>query len=128
MIARCVNPKLREYENYGGRGIKVCDRWLSSFENFLADMGEPAPGLTIDRLNNDGNYEPGNCAWRTPKDQARNTRRNLKLTFDGCTLTVAEWSERVGIGRRTIEARHHAGWPIEEVLTVIPGSARKRKV
>lgn len=126
MIARCTNPRLKEYENYGGRGITVCARWLSSFENFLADMGEPLEELQIDRLNNNGNYEPGNCAWRTRVEQARNRRDNLKITIDGLALTVAEWSQRSGIGRRTIEARHHAGWAVDRILTP-PTISRKQK-
>ena len=71
---RCNNPNVPNWVDYGGRGIKVCDRWLDSFENFLADMGERPDGTTIDRINNDGNYEPGNCKWSTPKEQSNNRR------------------------------------------------------
>lgn len=73
MLARCSNPRVPHYRYYGGRGISVCARW-ATFENFLADMGERPPGLSLDRLNNDGNYEPGNCAWRTATEQVRNRR------------------------------------------------------
>jgi hypothetical protein len=81
MRARCNNPRHHAYEHYGGRGIKICDRWSGEqgFENFLSDMGERPPGKTLDRYpNNDGNYEPGNCRWATSKEQARNRRKKKR--------------------------------------------------
>lgn len=77
MIQRTCNPRHPSWKNYGGRGVTVCDRWLHSFEDFLADMGARPPGLSIDRIDNDGNYEPGNCRWATRSQQNSNTRRQV---------------------------------------------------
>lgn len=79
MISRTTNPNVHNFNNYGGRGISVCDRWRNSFENFLEDMGERPPGHTLDRVNNNGNYEPGNCRWATWKEQAINRRSKRKV-------------------------------------------------
>lgn len=117
MRARCMYPSVTRYDRYGGRGIKVCDRWQNSFENFLADMGEPPSGMSLERIDNDGNYEPGNCKWATQTEQCRNRRNSRRLLHEGRDLTVEEWSEVTGIHRRTIMGRIRLGWPVEKVLT-----------
>lgn len=100
MHQRCTQTYNKEiFKTYGARGIKVCGRW-AKFENFLADMGEPPEGMTLDRWpNNDGNYEPGNCRWATQIQQARNKRSNVLLTYEGETLTLAEWVVRKNLPR-----------------------------
>ena len=102
MKTRCFNQGNRQFANYGARGITVCDRWRDSFESFLADMGRCPPGLTLDRINNDGNYEPGNCRWATRQQQARN-RRSTRLTM----AAMSEVSSLLdsGVGSRKIARR-----------------------
>lgn len=110
MIKRCTSPKHKAFSYYGGRGIRVCARWLESFENFLADMGEPPEGMSIERIDNNGNYELGNCRWATRSEQAHNMRSNRNLTVDGETLCLSEWSRRSGVSNRTIRDRLKRGW------------------
>ena len=116
MKVRCGNPNFSDYASYGGRGIKVCDRWRGSFENFLADMGEPPIGTSIDRINNDGHYEPGNCRWAKNETQQRNKRANRFLTYDGKTLCQKDWSDLTGIPESTIAYRVKVGWPLDRAL------------
>lgn len=115
MLQRCTNPKKVKYPLYGGRGIKVCDRWLK-FANFLADMGEKPEGKTLDRIDVNGNYEPSNCRWATPIEQSNNTRINKHLTFNGVTQTISQWSRQVGMNRRTLADRLKAGVPPEKAM------------
>lgn len=112
MVARCRYPCVRQYKDYGGRGITVCERWEKSFQAFLDDMGpRPSPKHSIERLNNHGNYEPGNCKWVERPEQDRNKRNNRLLTAQGETLTLAEWSRRTGLAARTISQRiSRLGW------------------
>ena len=118
MRARCLCKTHKQYAAYGGRGISVCERWMDAFENFYADMGpRPSCQYSIDRINNDGNYEPDNCRWATRKQQQRNTRTVRPLTHDGLTLCVSEWAERLGINNRTILTRLRRGWPIGLALS-----------
>lgn len=117
MIERCTDPKDRGFANYGGRGITVCDRWLESFENFLADMGEKPPGLSIERSKNDEGYEPGNCKWATAAEQSRNKRTNRPLTFAGRTQLLTDWANEVRLPVPTLHWRIERGWTIEAALT-----------
>ncbi len=117
MRRRCHSPNDTYYADYGGRGITVCERW-NSFANFLADIGpKPSPKHTIDRIDNDGNYEPGNCRWATPAEQARNTRKNRILAYGGMTMCVSEWAERLSIRPNLIHDRLKLGWTTEAALT-----------
>lgn len=113
---RCYNPNVVHYDRYGGRGIRMCDAWRNSFEAFMRDMGPRPPGGTIDRIDNDGHYEPGNCRWVPQKQQVRNMSANRLITVRGETVSLAEWCERVGVSySRTIQ-RLNAGRTPEEAL------------
>lgn len=117
MLQRCQNPKNTAFNRYGGRGIIVCDRW-QLFENFYADMGpRPSPKHSIDRINNDGDYEPDNCRWATPHEQARNKRGNYLVEWRGEIKCLTEWSEVVGLTCDTIKRRLDSGWSVERVMT-----------
>lgn len=116
---RCRNTNCPLYKNYGGRGISVCDRWFNSFEAFLKDMGEP-PSLKhqIDREDNDGNYEPGNCRWVTSEVQQNNRRNNVLIEHNGRKKTLSQWATCLGVGVTTLRWRLLAGWPPEKILSV----------
>ncbi len=117
MRQRVLNPNYGPYKNYGGRGIKICPAW-DSYEQFLSDLGPRPPGTTLERKDNNGNYEPGNCVWATPKTQAYNRRTNLWLTFKGRTQTLVQWASELGMKKNTLSRRLKAGWSVEEALTV----------
>ena len=119
MRDRCGNPRHRCFRDYGGRGIKVCSRW-NEFENFVADMGQPDPGLSLDRIDNDRGYEPQNCRWATTTTQARNKRGLRPITANGVTRLACEWAEQTGIPYGTISTRLHAGWSEQDAVTVPP--------
>lgn len=113
MKQRCDNPKSDVYENYGGRGIKYCSRW-KDFESFLADMGQrPSKNYTLERKDNNGGYEPGNCVWATRKEQARNFRKNVLLEFNGQKKCISEWAEIYGLRHDTIASRLEKGMSVE---------------
>jgi len=119
MISRCTRPSQINWPDYGGRGISVCERWRGpgGFENFLADMGEPGEGLTLDRIDNDGNYEPENCRWASWETQHRHSRRTRNLTFQGETRCLLDWSRKLGINQNTLTKRLNSGWSIERAFT-----------
>lgn len=123
MLQRCNNPKHKSYPQYGGRGVRVCDHWRV-FENFYADMGEP-DGLTLDRIDVNGNYEKSNCRWATTKEQGRNMRSNRLLTLHGETHPMAYFTEKYGLSANLIADRLRRGWTVEQAI-LTPNSYIKR--
>jgi hypothetical protein len=115
MHDRCRNPRSTYYESYGGRGIRVCERW-QAFEAFYADMGERPLGKSLERLDNDGPYAPWNCEWGTRAQQARNKRNNRLLTYMGKTQCLAAWAEELNLNRNTLRTRVSRGWSDVRVL------------
>ena len=115
MIQRCTNLNVRLYQNYGGRGIEVCGRWLK-FENFLEDMGERPYGTTIDRIDNDGNYEPANCRWSTYFTQRRNRNDIRWITINNKTMCLKDWCKIRKLIYKTILKRLKLGWSISKAL------------
>lgn len=117
MLQRCLNPKNPGWPTYGGRGIYVCNEWLDSFRRFLADMGEPPPGSSLDRIDNDGPYCKENCRWATDFQQARNRRSSRILTFDGKSQSLADWAEEIRVDYFTLHGRLKRGWSVERALS-----------
>lgn len=115
MIQRCTNDADERFVNYGGRGICVCERWMV-FENFLSDMGFPEDGMSIDRIDNEGNYTPENCRWATSKTQAANRRSTVRLTHNGLTLTMTEWAKVLDIAVCTMAERISRKLPPERLF------------
>ena len=116
MRTRCLNAHAHAYDRYGGRGIKVCEEW-SDFSQFVRDLGLPSPDESLDRIDNDGNYEPANCRWATSKTQGRNQRSNRSITVRGVTKLLCEWVEETGLHHATILRRIGLGWTEEEAVT-----------
>jgi hypothetical protein len=123
MIWRCTNKNRKDYQRYGGRGIRVCDRW-SEFSNFISDMGLKKNGTSLGRIDNDGNYCPENCKWESPTQQARNKVTSHNITFQGKTQTIIAWAEELGISKSALWHRIAKGWSPERALTQRP---RKQK-
>lgn len=126
MIQRCENPNHPRYADYGGRGIKVCRQWRQSFATFIKDMGKkPAPRMQVERRDNDGPYDPKNCYWATRKQQANNTRASRFLEFDGQSLTISQWADKLGVRASTLQLRLAHGWSVQQTMT-IPVSASNK--
>lgn len=117
MRARCSSRSYRDWHNYGGRGISVCERWLT-FENFYADMGlRPSALHSLDRINPDGNYEPSNCRWASEAQQHNNQRHSHFVTAFGKRQTIGQWAKETGIGRAVIGGRLARGWTAERAVS-----------
>ena len=127
VLKRCNNPSYVAYPNYGGRGIRVCDRWLS-FDNFISDMGvRPHAGLSIERRDNNGDYCPENCYWATSIEQNNNTRGCRPIEFNGRAETTSQWAREYGLSQRTVRARLKNGWSVEDALTIPVGSIENHR-
>ena len=118
MQERCLNPNHSSYHRYGGRGVQICKRWLETFQNFYDDMGDPPEGMSLDRIDVEGDYEPGNCRWATSEEQANNRANNRVIEFAGKKQTIAQWAREVGMSRAALRHRISAGWTPEEALTM----------
>lgn len=118
MIQRCTNANHKHYHRYGGRGVKLYDRWRHSFETFLADMGpKPTPAHTIDRIDPNGNYEPSNCRWATRAEQMLNLRRTVYVEWEGENQPMQTVAKSFGIDPKVVDARLRKGWDIARSLT-----------
>lgn len=119
MKARCNNPKEKVYPRYGGRGIMVCDAWNNSFEAFINDMGmKPSKDHTLERKDNEGNYDPDNCVWASWEEQNRNRRNSVMVTVDGVEMPLAELAEKTGINYYTLHGRiFRFGWSVEKAVS-----------
>lgn len=116
MLKRCEKPSATGYQHYGGRGIRVCERW-HNFWKFVEDVGaKPGPEHQLDRTNNNGHYEPGNVQWSTSREQHKNTRRNTRLTVNGVTKIAADWAAEHGMPRSTFHNRLLRGWTPEQAV------------
>lgn len=128
MVRRCHDPENRSYPMYGARGIHVCERWRDSFDAFVQDMGmRPSRQHSLDRIDNNGHYDPKNVRWATATEQARNRRSNRLLTYGDETLCVAEWAERTGLEMRVIYGRLHRGWDAHRALTTPVHATNKER-
>lgn len=116
MKSRCYNPNDDNFPGYGGRGIIVCPRWLESFNNFFEDMGERPLRLTLGRMNNDGNYEPGNCRWETDDEQRMNKTTTRKVVYEGCEIKLRDLCVQLGKNLNLVGGRLAQGWSLDAAL------------
>lgn len=124
--ARCGNPKNKRFKDYGGRGIKVCERWRASFENFIADMGrKPSAKHSIEREDVNGDYEPGNCKWVLVDEQVRNKRSNHRIIYRGKEMILADAIRLAGMTKKAVSNRLSRGWSIERALNTPLNAPRK---
>jgi hypothetical protein len=130
MLSRCRNKNAAKFERYGGRGIKVCKRWeigedgASGFECFMLDMGnKPSIKHSLDRIDNDGDYEPGNCKWATSSEQANNRSSNHLITYMGETMSMMDMANKVGMSYFVLRNRISRGWPIDAAINAPNGTA-----
>ena len=118
---RCTVPTDRLFARYGGRGIRVCPEWASSFATFVRDIGpKPSQAHSIERRDNNGHYEPGNCRWATAQEQANNRRDSRLVAYGGRIQTVAQWTRELGLSTTSLYARLNKGWTVERALTQPP--------
>lgn len=118
MKQRCLNQKHAQFNNYGGRGINICDRWLISFDNFFSDMGNKPNLCTLDRIDNNSGYDPNNCRWATAMQQRKNQRTCNRISFNGRTMVLTDWARFLGINELTLSYRIAvAKWDVERAFT-----------
>ena len=130
-IRRCYNPNNPKYKNYGGRGISVCQRYRGAdgVDNLIQDVGsKPGPEFSLGRIDNDGNYCPGNLRWETNRQQSNNKTTNRMITYNGETLTLSEWERKTGVSSTTIAYRLNVGWPIGEAMETAPHATKNKYI
>lgn len=127
MRERCGRPSHNQYADYGGRGIQVCDRW-HTFTNFVADMGHPPPKTSLDRIDNNGDYEPANCRWATASEQQNNRRSTVKHAINGVEKSVSQWARDAGLSPACVFQRLRAGWLFERAIStpVVPSGFKSK--